>query len=95
MAEHHLETICPFCGRFNELHTPQTNNKPPVVGDVNICILCGCIGVYEMAEERLVVGRPDSTVVMSVLSNPQYWPLEAARQRMMTPESWLHLNRHV
>jgi hypothetical protein len=43
-VEFELETICPYCGRRNELHAEATDpdGRAPEPGDFTVC--WGCVG---------------------------------------------------
>jgi len=44
-----LWTLCPHCGRRNELHDGEAQ---PVNGDVSFCIKCGQFGIYDLGSAR-------------------------------------------
>jgi hypothetical protein len=56
-VEFELETICPYCGRRNELHAEATgpDGRAPKPGDVTIC--WGCVGVC-IFDENMALRLP-------------------------------------
>lgn len=74
-----METICPYCGRRNELHAEAValNGKAPKPGDVTIC--WGCVGVC-IFDEDMVLRLPMDEEFEEL--HKEVAPLQALMHRM-------------
>lgn len=66
------DITCPTCGRLNELHTHTgESRKPPVPGDVSLCIDCNQPAFYVQDGDRLALRLPTDAEYVQLLADPR------------------------
>lgn len=63
-----FDTICPWCGKKNEVNRGVGHDEPPSPGDVSICFECTQLGVYD-DEMRMRKPTAEEAVVLSTDPN--------------------------
>lgn len=64
-----FDSICPWCGKKNEVNRGVGHDEPPKPGDVSICFECTQPGIYEAMDGAEVTMRKPSGQELDALSN--------------------------
>lgn len=46
MKSTYQPTLCPYCGKANELHASMRHGRTPQDGDFMLCVGCGQFAIY-------------------------------------------------
>lgn len=72
MATHDAETVCPACGRRNELHANADGQTAfPDPGDFSICYSCASVNIFEADGDGLTVRVTTDDERAEALADPR------------------------
>lgn len=75
------ETVCPHCGRVNDLHDGPTRDATPGSGDVSICWRCRGLAIYTDGGVR----APTPVEAAELTADPRIRAAQGVLDEVYTP----------